>query len=64
VAGVGVNVSFHVHPRLSFDLGVGLAPVGGKVGLRARYNVLDQAVTLGAGVLAGSVQDRATRVHR
>lgn len=56
LAGVGVNVSFHAHPRLTFDLGVGLAAIGGKVGLRARYNFLDSAVTpfIGAGVLAGS----------
>jgi hypothetical protein len=56
LAGFGVNVSFHAHPRLSFDLGVGLAAIGGKVGLRARYNLLDKAVTpfVGAGVLAGS----------
>lgn len=56
LAGFGVNVSFHAHPRLSFDIGVGLAAVGGKVGLRTRYNFLDSAVTpfVGAGVLAGS----------
>lgn len=63
LAGFGVNVSFHAHPHLTFDLGVGLAAVGGKVGLRARYNLLDKAVTpfLGAGILAGSGFDAPAR---
>lgn len=63
LAGFGVNVSFHAHPRLSFDLGAGLGLVGGKLSLRARYNLLDDAVTpfLGAGVLTGSGFEAPTR---
>ncbi len=44
------------HPNLSFDLGAGLALVGWKVGLRARYLLLKGPVTpfIGVGVLAAS----------
>lgn len=56
LAGVGPNITFHAHPHLSFDLGAGLAAIGGKIGLRARYNALESEVTpfIGAGVMLGS----------
>jgi hypothetical protein len=63
LAGFGAVVSYHVHPRLTFDLGVGLALVGGKVGLRTRYNFLDGAVTpfVGAGFMGATGFDAPTR---
>jgi hypothetical protein len=63
LAGFGAVVSYHVHPQLSFDLGVGLALVGGKVGLRTRYNLLDGAVTpfVGAGFMGATGFDAPTR---
>ena len=56
LAGFGPNITFHAHPHLSFDLGAGLGAIGGKIGLRARYNVLESEVTpfIGAGVMVGS----------
>jgi hypothetical protein len=56
LAGFGPNLVFHADPHLSFELGVGLAAIGAKVGLRARYNLLEGAVTpfFGVGVLGGS----------
>lgn len=56
LAGVGPSVTFHAHPHLSFDLGAGLGAIGGKIGLRARVNVLKDEVTpfLGGGFIAGS----------
>jgi hypothetical protein len=63
LAGFGAVVSYHVHPQLTFDLGVGLALVGGKVGLRTRYNFLDGAVTpfLGVGFMGATGFDAPTR---
>jgi hypothetical protein len=63
LAGFGAVVSYHVHPRLTFELGVGLALVGGKVGLRARYNFLDGAVTpfVGSGFMGATGFDAPTR---
>jgi hypothetical protein len=63
LAGFGAVVSYHVHPQLSFDLGVGLGAVGGKVGLRTRYNFLDGAVTpfIGGGFIGATGFDAPTR---
>lgn len=63
LAGFGVNVSYHAHPQLTFDLGVGLAVVGGKLGLRARYNLLDNPVTpfVGVGLLGATGFEAPTR---
>jgi hypothetical protein len=63
LAGFGVNVAFHAHPRLTFELGVGLALVGGKVGFRTRVNFLDGPVTpfLGVGVMGATGFDAPTR---
>jgi hypothetical protein len=56
LAGVGPSVTFHAHPHVSFDLGAGLGAVGGKIGLRARANVLTKEVTpfFGAGAIVAS----------
>jgi hypothetical protein len=56
IAGFGPNLTFRAHPNLSFDLGAGLALVGWKVGLRARYLALTGPVTpfIGVGVMAAS----------
>ncbi len=56
LAGFGVNLTFNVHPHMALDLGLGLGAVGGKFGLRARYNLLKGNVTpfLGAGLIAAS----------
>ena len=63
LAGFGAIVSYHVHPQLTFDLGAGLAAVGGKLGLRARYNVSTKSVTpfLGVGVMGATGFDAPTR---
>jgi hypothetical protein len=56
LGGVGPSVTFHAHPHLSFDLGAGLGAMGGKIGLRARVNVLTNEVTpfFGVGLIGGS----------
>jgi hypothetical protein len=53
IAGFGPTLTFHAHPRVSFDFGVGVSFLGWKGGLRARYNLLDGPVTpfLGAGLM-------------
>lgn len=63
LAGVGAIVSYHAHPQLTFDLGVGLAAVGGKLGLRTRFNFLDGPVTpfLGLGFMGATGFDAPTR---
>jgi len=48
--GFGPTLTFHAHPHLSFDLGAGLSAVGGKLGLRSRYNFLASEVTPFVGV--------------
>ena len=64
LAGVGPSVTFHAHPHLSFDLGAGLGAIGGKIGLRARVNVLKNEVTpfFGAGLIAGSGWDAPANI--
>jgi hypothetical protein len=63
LAGFGPILVFHAHPQLSLELGLGLALVGAKIGLRARYNLLDGPVTpfAGVGLLGGSGFDAPTR---
>jgi len=63
LAGFGAIVTYHAHPHLSFDLGAGLAAVGGKLGLRARYNVSTKSVTpfLGMGIMGATGFDAPTR---
>jgi len=62
LAGFGAIISYHVTPHVTFDLGAGLALVGGKLGLRARYNVSEGPVTpfIGAGVLGATGFDAPT----
>lgn len=59
IAGFGAILSYHATPHISFDLGAGLALVGPKIGVRARYNLLESAVTpfLGMGFMAASGWD-------
>lgn len=45
LAGFGPVLTYHAHPHLSVDLGAGLSLMGGKVGARARYNLLVASVT-------------------
>jgi hypothetical protein len=56
LAGFGPVLTFHAHPHLSFDLGAGISLVGGKVGVRTRYNLLSGPVTpfLGVGFMAST----------
>jgi len=63
LAGFGAIVTYHLHPHVSFDLGAGLAAVGGKLGLRARYNISKKAVTpfLGMGIMGATGFDAPTR---
>lgn len=63
LAGFGAIVTYHLHPHVSFDLGAGLAAVGGKLGLRARYNISKKSVTpfLGMGIMGATGFDAPTR---
>jgi hypothetical protein len=63
LAGFGAIVSYHAHPQLTFDLGVGLAIVGGKLGLRTRFNFLDGPVSpfVGVGFMGATGFDAPTR---
>jgi hypothetical protein len=63
LAGFGVIVAFHANPYLTFDLGAGLGAVGGKIGLRARYNFLTKPVTpfIGVGFISATGFNAPTR---
>lgn len=56
IAGFGPNLTYRVHPNFSVDMGAGLALVGWKVGLRARYLLLKGPVTpfIGVGIMTAS----------
>jgi hypothetical protein len=56
LAGFGPILTFHAYPKLSIDLGTGLAFVGWKLGVRARYNFLTSEFTpfVGAGFMVAS----------
>jgi len=56
IAGFGPNLTYRAHPNLSIDLGAGLAFVGWKIGLRARYLLLKGPVTpfIGVGAMVAS----------
>lgn len=56
IAGFGPNLTYHLHPHVSFDLGAGLSLLGWKVGLRGRYNLLTGRVTpfIGAGIMGAA----------
>jgi hypothetical protein len=65
LAGFGPNLTFHVDPHFSLDLGAGLSLLGWKVGLRGRYNLLTGPVTpfIGLGVIgAGGFGDAPIQV--
>lgn len=51
LSGLGANFSYHPIPYLAFDTGLGLSLTGGRLGVRARYNVLlgDWTPFFGAG---------------
>jgi len=53
IAGFGPNLTYHLDPHVSFDLGAGLSLMGWKVGLRGRYNFLTGPVTpfIGLGAM-------------
>jgi len=55
LAGVGLNASYHLLPRLSVDAGLGYSLVGAKLGARARFNLLTSEWTpfIAAGFLYG-----------
>jgi len=59
LAGFGAIVSYHANPHLTFDLGAGLAVVGGKIGFRTRYNFFEGPVTpvIGVGILGATGWD-------
>ena len=45
LAGFGPVLTYHAHPHVALDLGAGLSLMGGKVGVRARYNFLTAPLT-------------------
>jgi hypothetical protein len=63
LAGFGAIVSLHASPHVSFDLGAGLAAVGGKLGLRTRYNFSEKRVTpfIGVGIMGATGFEAPTR---
>lgn len=63
LAGFGAIVSLHATPHITFDLGAGLAAVGGKLGLRTRYNFSEKRVTpfIGVGIMGATGFEAPTR---
>jgi len=56
LAGFGPILTYHAHPHVSFDFGAGFSLLGGKLGVRGRYNFLKDSFTpfLGVGYNYGS----------
>jgi hypothetical protein len=56
LTGVGALYSRNVHPNVSLDAGLGFSSRGGQFGVRARYNILTDALTpfVGLGFTYGS----------
>ena len=50
LAGFGPVLTYNATPHLALDLGAGLSLMGGKVGARARYNLLTSPMTPFVGV--------------
>jgi hypothetical protein len=50
LSGLGVSFSYHPIPYLAFDTGLGLSLTGGRIGIRARYNILTGEWTPFVGV--------------
>jgi hypothetical protein len=66
LSGLGVNFSYHPVPQLAFDAGLGLSLTGGRIGIRARYNLLSGEWTpfFGAGMsYAGGSGDQPFEVE-
>jgi len=63
LAGFGAIVSLHATTHFTFDLGAGLAAVGGKLGLRTRYNFSEKRVTpfIGVGIMGATGFEAPTR---
>jgi len=45
LAGFGPILTYHAHPHFSVDVGAGFSLLGGKLGVRGRYNFLKNAFT-------------------
>jgi hypothetical protein len=56
LAGFGPILTYHAHPHVSIDAGAGFSLLGGKLGVRGRYNFLKDSFTpfVGAGFNYGS----------
>jgi hypothetical protein len=56
LAGFGPILTYHAHPHVSIEAGAGFSLLGGKLGVRGRYNFLKDAFTpfVGAGFNYGS----------
>lgn len=56
LAGFGPILTYHAHPHVSVDFGAGFSLLGGKLGVRGRYNFLKTPFTpfLGVGYNYGS----------
>lgn len=50
LTGLGAIFSYHPIPYLAFDAGLGLSITGGRIGIRARYNILTGEWTPFVGV--------------
>jgi hypothetical protein len=50
LAGFGPILTYHAHPHVSIDAGAGFSLLGGKLGLRGRYNFLKDPFTPFVGV--------------
>ena len=61
LTGLGLQLGYNVHPHFALDLAGGLSGQTGRVGLRARYNLLKDNLTpfVGLGVLYGFGTPRA-----
>jgi hypothetical protein len=63
LAGFGAIVAYHANPHFTLELGAGLAFVGGKLGLRARYNFSQRSFTpfIGLGFMGATGYDAPSR---
>lgn len=63
LAGFGAIVAYHANPHVTVELGAGLAFVGGKLGLRGRYNFSQRPFTpfIGLGFMAATGYDAPSR---
>lgn len=50
LAGFGPILTYHAHPHVSIDAGAGFSLLGGKLGVRGRYNFLKDSFTPFVGV--------------